>query len=212
MELDNLRRQWQQSVPAATAPAIPDAAELARLLARASATPVAKMRRNAWLEIAVVVAGLAGSGIALLVTRDGYYLAMAAWLGLVCVLSGFYFHRKLAVLRSFDAASSGAVRAHMQQQLNSLRSLLKLYYQATMWSIPASCTVGMVALGWRMAQRLSGEKLLLALGALAVGYLLVGTLIYFGIRRFTTWYLQRLYGQHLDRLTGQLRELDEPAA
>ena len=27
----------------------------------------------------------------------------------------------------------------------------------------------------------------------------------------TRWFMQRLYGQHLDRLEANLRELDEPA-
>jgi len=38
----------------------------------------------------------------------------------------------------------------------------------------------------------------------------VGAVVQVGVVYFTRWYMQRLYGQHLDRLEGQLQELDEP--
>ncbi|WP_375437068.1 hypothetical protein [uncultured Hymenobacter sp.] len=208
MELDDLRRQWQQSTPT-EAPSVFDATAVARLLARGSRAPVAKMRRNAWVEIGVVVVCLAGCVAAAAMGQDPYYLAMVAWLGLVCLLSGFYFRRKLTLLRSLGDASGGAVREYAGQQLHRLRSLVQLYYSATMWSVPMSLGITMLFLGGRIAQQFTGQKLLFSLGVLGLVCGVVGALTYWGMSRFTRWYLQRLYGQHLDRLESLLQELED---
>ncbi|GAB3869692.1 hypothetical protein GCM10028824_17130 [Hymenobacter segetis] len=210
MELDDLRASWKQPAPT-DGPAVLNEAALTQLLARASASPVAKMRRNAWLEIGFVGVCLAVCIGVAASTQDSFYLAAVAWLGLICVLSGFYYRRKLALLRSLGEVAGQAVREHMGQQLHSLRSLVQLYYRATMWSVPASLTVSLLFVGGRMVQRFAEPKLVTGLGLLGVVYGMLGVFIYYGMRRATQWYLQRLYGQHLDRLEASLRELgDEP--
>jgi hypothetical protein len=210
MELDDLRASWKQSAPT-DGPAVLNEAALARLLARGSGSPVANMRRNAWLEIGFVVVCLAGCIAVATTTHDSYYLLAAGWLGLICLLSGFYYRRKLAVLRSLGEVSGRAVREQVGQQLHGLRSLVQLYYRATMWSVPASLTVSLLFVGGRMVQRFAEPQLVKGLGLLGFFYGIMAVLMYYGMRRATQWYLQRLYGQHLDRLEASLRELgDEP--
>jgi hypothetical protein len=50
------------------------------------------------------------------------------------------------------------------------------------------------------------------MGIIAVLAMVIGAACQAGVIYFTRWYLQRLYGQHLDRLEGQLRELDDSPA
>jgi len=59
--------------------------------------------------------------------------------------------------------------------------------------------------------RAAGPRWLLV-GIVAALALIIGAACQVAVIRFTRWYLQRLYGQHLDRLESQLRELDEPVA
>jgi hypothetical protein len=47
------------------------------------------------------------------------------------------------------------------------------------------------------------------LGVVVALVLVVGLIFQFGIIHFTRWYLQRLYGRHLDRIEGHLHELSE---
>jgi hypothetical protein len=211
MELDDLRRQWQQPVLAETLPLLDDAA-LMELLTQGSRSPVAKMRRNAWFEIGTVGVCLVGCVGAMVATGDSYYRFMSAWTALICLLSGFYFRRKFAVLRRLGDASGGALREHMRQQLHHLRGLVRLYFRATMWSVPVSFGLGVLFLGGRIVQKSAGHKLLESLSIMGVVYGGVGVLTYFGLRWFTRWYLQRLYGQHLDRLEANLRELSDESA
>lgn len=208
MELDDFRRGWKQPT-AAEAPAALDTAALAKLLASHSNNPVAKMRRNVWLEIGFAVGCVLVSCVALVYARSLYAQAMLGWLIVLCLLSSFYYRRKLVVLRCLSDAS-GPLRDHVARQLSSLRGLVQLYFQATMWSLPVSLGIGLVLTSGRILHTFSGLKpLLLGLGGLVVGYGLIGWPAYLGMRWFTRWYLQRLYGQHLDRLEGLLRELEE---
>ncbi|UYZ65165.1 hypothetical protein [Hymenobacter weizhouensis] len=205
MELDDLRRRWQQSAPSEP---ILDDKTVRLLLARRSGSPVAKMRRNVWLEIGIAVAFVLLAASALREVKDGHTQAMLVWMLIMCLLSGFYFRRKLAVLRSLND-SAGALREHVARQLSSLRGLVQLYYRATMWSLPITFGIGLFFIGSKLAQELSGQKLLLGLGILVAFYAFVGLLGYFFMRWFTRWYLQKLYGQHLDRLEALLKELEE---
>ena len=50
---------------------------------------------------------------------------------LICLLSGFCYRRKLAALRGLGQTNR-ALREHVARQLQRLRSLVRLYYQATM--------------------------------------------------------------------------------
>ena len=210
MELDDLRRQWQQPTPA-DAPAAFDTAALAKLLHRGSRNPVSRMRRNAWFEIGFMAVCMLLSVAIFPFTTEAFTQTLLGWLIVICLLSGFYFRRKLAVLQSLNDAS-GALREHVARQLSSLRGLVKLYYQATMWSLPVSFGISLVFIGVRLMHKFAGYKLLVALGTFTLAYAVFGALTYFGMRWFTRWYIQRLYGQHLDRLEASLRELgDEPA-
>ncbi|MBC8081697.1 MAG: hypothetical protein H7Z21_00670 [Hymenobacter sp.] len=208
MELDDFRRGWQQSRSPVGLPTPINSAILATMLARGSRSPVAKMRRNVWLEIGIAAICLVGSVAAAAASSAGYYVWMAGWLALICVLSGFYFRRKLAALRQLSDAS-GNLREHMTRQLVSLRGLIKLYFRFTMWSVPVSLGIALVGMASLMQQKLAGQKLLLGLGFLTTVTVGLGTLTYFLMRWFTRWWLQRLYGRHLDRLEGLLRELED---
>ncbi|WP_046243201.1 hypothetical protein [Hymenobacter terrenus] len=213
MELDDLRRQWQQPAPA-EAPAAFDAVALTKLLARGSRSPVSKMRRNVWLEISFAAVIMILTSIGLLYARDTH-IHIRTLLGgmiIICLLSGFYYRRKLAVLHSLGDAN-GALREHVVRQLSSLRGLVKLYYQATMWSSYMGLVIGLFFTGTDVVHTVSRSKLLIAIAIMFVVYGILGLFNYFIMGRFTRWYIQRLYGQHLDQLERSLRELDdEPSA
>lgn len=208
MELDELRRQWRQ----------PDGPPILPLNLRGpfrqrSRSPIDKMRRSAWREMIGLALSLLGSVAALLLGADTYVRFMSIWMIISCLLMGFYFRRKLMLLARLSRIDQ-PLRGYVAQQLSSLRSLIKLYYQATMWSLAISLGIGLgIGLGLtaeRISQRLAGP-LLLGLGKLLAYYGLFGGLSYWVLRSFITWYLQHFYGQYLDRLEGQLRELDDRA-
>ncbi len=206
MELDDLRRQWRQPEPAAT-PAPLSAADLRQLLARQSDNIVAKLRRNAKVEMAINYAllplalGMAGLAPVLWVRLFGGSLALTA---LVCVV---YFHRKLGLLRHMSDPA-GNLRAYLLRLTTGLRALIRFYYRFTLAMVPLACLlIGVMAL--TTTKKAVTPTKIWVIGALLA---VLCAVIYLLTAHNTKRYLHWLYGQHLDRLEAQLRELDDVPA
>lgn len=203
MELDDLRRQWRQPAPAA-APATLSKAELAQLLGQQSDGVIARLRRNARVEIGINYALLV---VALLVAGLAPALWVRLWgglLALVAVVCIFYFHRKLGLLSSMSDPA-GDLRAYLLRLTTGLRTLIRFYYRLTLAMLPVSCLLmGVMALT-TTTKALTPTKIWVIAALLAV---LCGAL-YLPTAHTTRRYLHWLYGQHLDRLEGQLRELSD---
>jgi TRAP-type uncharacterized transport system fused permease subunit len=205
MELDDLRRQWQQPQPAAD-PAALSPTELRGLLARQSGSVIEQLRRNARVEmninyallpVSLLVAGLA---TVLWVRLFGALLALIA---LVCI---FYFRRKLGLLHSMNDPA-GDLRSHLVRLITGLRTLIRFYYRLTLATIPVTGLLLGVMSVTSVLKEVTPTKIWLLAGLLTI----LSLVIYLPVAHSTKRYLHWLYGQHLDRLEGQLRELDEAA-
>lgn len=206
MELDDLRRQWQQPDPAALPPVSP--AHLEGLLLRNSGSLVEKMRRNTWSEALLTLLIVVGIpfytwntwGQALHTTMAGVMLLLSAIL-----LVNYY--RQLVLLRRM-AQAEAQVRTHLGTLCAGLRQLLHFYYRLTMASGPLTL---LLLLGFLVGKELArpGDFRWPLIAGLAAAFVGLGAVVQVGVGRLTRWYLQRLYGQHLDRLEASLRELDD---
>lgn len=208
MELDDLRRQWQQPEP--VAPPTLTGRDLDALLKGRTLGLVEKMRRAAWVEAGLNA--LVGLGLlAVLPTlRDALLAAFAGLLLLMVVVLTVFYYRVLGTLRRM-AEPTGSVRGHLATLAQGLRHLLRFYYRLTLATGPVTMVLLWGGELWRMAGRGLFTHWLKAV--IVVGlFLLMAVVVQLGMRHFARWYVQRLYGRHLDRLEGQLRELEEGPA
>ena len=206
MELDDLRRQWQQ--PPADPPAPLDAAALTQLLARQSEGIVGKLRRSARVELYINFGVLPGS-LALAGLAPLFWVRVFGWVlvafGVVCI---GYLYRKLHLLRRMDDPA-GDLRAHLLRLIGGLRALIRFYYRFTLAMLPVMGIVGVLMVGSEFKHRINFTSLLGI--ALIVGLVVVlPVLLYLPVATTTRRYLQHLYGQYLDRLEASLAELAEP--
>ena len=210
MELDDLRRQWQQSEPAPL-PAL-TSIEWSALLTRQRLGAVEKMRRNArWETVLMVVLALFTAGFLPYVPELGLlpYLLLLLSLGLL-----YYYYRVLGILRQMSE-NAGSVRSHLVRLCVGLRQLLSFNYRLTLAMVPVTMVAtlgmplgrGLVRVGQQIGHNkpISWGQLPLLVGIV----LAAGGLVWVLLIPYTRWWLQRLYGRHLDRLESQLRELDE---
>lgn len=202
MELNDLRRQWREPEPAKPSATL-TTTELTQLVARQSGSIVAKMRRNAQWELgfnyAVLLPSLAVAGLAsaLWLRLVGGLLALLA---VVCI---YYFYRKLGLLHRLDDPTDD-LRGHLGRITQGLRALVQFYYRLTLATIPVTMLLcGLMALHELPKLRAPWQQVLMM-----VAMQVLGALLYLPIKHTTAQYLQRLYGQHLDRLEGQLHELE----
>lgn len=210
MELDDLRRQWQQPEPAAL-PVLTDL-DLNALLKGRTIGLVEKMRRTAWLEIGYVVLMTIGMLAGWRLLRGskipGPFLnALVIMLLVLLVIMLVYYYRLLGVLkRMLEPANS--VHQHLTTLAQGMRRLLNFYYRLTLCVEPV---VMLLALGYSIGNKLAhpGPMDWSFPTGFVAGILVAGIPVQVATVYFTRWWMQRLYGQHLDRLEGQLRELEE---
>ena len=208
MELDDLRRQWQQPDPASS-PSV-DAAQLQGLLSRAPTNLVAKLRRNTWVE--TVLTAVVGVG-ALAYLVSGPKLVIYRLYGVVFVLLALlllvHYYRQLALLKRMVRAEAH-VRKHLGALCAGLRRQMQFYYRLTLATLPLTTLLNLGLLtGMELARAAPFRWGLVGIEAGCVLLLVVP--LQWAAARGTRWYLQRLYGQHLDRLEASLAELTEPA-
>jgi hypothetical protein len=203
MELDDLRRQWRQPKPASV-PVTLSKAELSQLLARQSGSIVTQLRRNARLEMVVNYALLF---VSVLMAWLASVLWVRLWGGLlaaIAVICVFYFHRKLGLLRSLNDPT-GNLHAHLVRLTTGLRTLIRFYYRLTLAVLPVTCLL----MGFMVLSTSSSVVTPRKIWVIAGGLTFLCLAIYLPIAHTTRRYLHWLYGQHLDRLEGQLRELND---
>lgn len=206
MELDDLRRQWQRPEPA-NKPAAFDAAEVAWLLAQRSGDSLEQLQHNARKDLLINTGFLVVSLGFIIFSPFAWLRTMGCLLALVALLCIYYFYRKMGLLRGITKPE-GDLRTHLVRVTSGLRSLMHFYYRFTMVLIPVAGLVGLTA---GLLEPKNGvvsvpqSRLMLALGL----ELVVSLALYWPVTKYIRWYLQRVYGQHLDRLEASLHELNE---
>lgn len=206
MELDELRRQWQQ--PESAIPPVYAATELRELLVRRQSNLVEQMRRNTWWEAGIGLGLIAPALIWDAFTgRKSLDFFFAVAMCLITLVMVFYYYRVLAVLRQM-AQTSGSVRGHLERLCGGLRQLLRFYYRFTLAVGPL---MFVLLYGFKVMQELARPGGVRPSRLVAIGVLLAffGGALQLGIVYLTRWWIQRLYGRHLDHLETQLRELNE---
>ena len=210
MELDDLRRQWQQPDPAAL-PFI-SAAQLQGLMQRPPTDVISKMRRNTWIETALTAA-VAVAALVYLVAWPApvLYRLIYGFLFLLLALGLlFHYYLQLGLLRRM-AHAEVHIRKHLGVLCAGLRGQIQFYYRLTVTMVPLTTLLNLsLFVGLELGHAAPFRWGLFGLTAslLLLGAAVLQVPAVYGTR----WYLQRLYGQHLDRLEASLRELsDEPA-
>ena len=208
MELDDLRRQWQQ--PENTPPLV-SPAELGGMLMHNAGGLVEKMRRNTWFEILASILLALAAPVLLLRVGPGILIfrVYTVVFEVMAITLLYHYYRQLGLLKRMMQADVN-VRAHLGVLCAGLRKLLHFYYRITLATLPLTLLLN---LSYFVSQELAHPgPFRWALVCITGGVVLLVTgLAQLGVAAITRWYLQRLYGQHLDRLEASLHELDEPA-
>jgi hypothetical protein len=205
MELDDLRRQWRQPEPVAEAAL--STVQLTALVRQQRNTLLDKLRRNTYLEIGFSVAVIVFFALSGSYRRPLHLLGTVLQVGMLVLLMRYYYYRVWRILRQM-AENSGAVHGHLAQLCAGFRHLLRLYYRFSMAAVPVTLAI---MFSYVVSSSLIGTGPIprADLGLFGGVMLLLGVFLMVPLYLITPWWLQRLYGQHLDRLESQLNELNE---
>jgi hypothetical protein len=205
MELEDLKNIWKKQNEGFQPK---EEAELASMLKAKSISIITRLKRNVWFELIFTFLG----GLGLLVyalTLPGGSLKWASISILVLfAVYSFYYVKKLTLLNRFGDANAH-IRANLERLIVDLKGYLKFYRRSYSVLYPVYFLLGLIFGGiehgaTEFYRRVSRPDVMITL--------LLGAALFFVFSRWlTTWYLKKLYGNHLEKLESLLRDLYQKA-
>lgn len=178
--------------------------ELATMLKGRSTSIISRLKRNVWMELAFTFAGaLALLAYALTLPAGALKWTSISILILFCIYS-LYYLKKLRLLHSFDSGNEN-LKANLERLIQSLKGYLKFYKRSYSILYPVYLFLGLLFTAIERGTNgffdmLTKVDVVLTLVLGAGFFFLCSTWL-------TSWYLKKLYGNHLEKLEGVLREL-----
>lgn len=201
MELEELKNIWQKNKEGFHPKG---EAELATMLKGNSTSLVDKLKRSVWFElIFTIVAGVAMLAYAIKLP-DGALKWTSVSILFLFVVYSFYYIKKILLLNQFQPGDDH-LKANLEKLIENMSSYLNFYKRSYTLLYPVYFCLGLLFAALetgsdRFFETMSDPRTILYLLALA-------GVLYFLSTWFTSWYLEKLYGNHLRKLNLLLQEL-----
>jgi hypothetical protein len=202
MELDQLKEMWGD---VATVKKVSSDEEIQAILRKKSKSPIAKMKRNLFIEMWVVVILYSVTITDYFLTLKGMMLGLA-WLMLASfLLYMLYYVRKRKLLNDMECVSC-EVKSNLQQQLRTLEKYIRLYlYLGTLFFPVIMIFTGVIL--FLYAPELKNQEPTVPLWAFVTALSVIAFVLTIPMYFLNKWYMRKLYGQHVDKLKAIVNEM-----
>jgi uncharacterized protein YeeX (DUF496 family) len=203
MELDNLKDLWRNLKEDDHQD---DDDQIIKILQKKSQSPIAKMKRNLFLELIAVIILYAFPIWYFFETSGGMYIEISVLLSIAVLLFIFYFYKKNKLLGEMQCVTC-EVRSNLQRQLITLEKYVWLYFVSGILLVPiAYFAPGLIVILKYPGRDVSAE---FTNSTAYTIFITIGVLITIGSYFFSRWYIRKLYGQHINRLKDLLLQMEE---
>lgn len=206
MEIEELKDIWKKQSEGFTPK---DEAELASMLKRNSTSIVARLKRNVWIELIFTFLGSLGLlAYALTLPAGALKWTSISILILFCIYS-FYYFKKLRLLNSFSHGNE-QIKANLHRLIANMKGYLRFYRRSYAILYPMYFFLGLLFTA--IEQGPTGFQNKITKPEIFIP-LILGAIVFFLCSTWlTSWYLRKLYGNHLEKIETLLRDLEvEPA-
>lgn len=208
MDLDNLRRRWQEQ-STHTPPVSLTEQKLRAMLTNQTEGPIARMRRNATrdLRILLLLLSLNIFNVINLMKRHGAAEVRALFVALLVLMMAFVAWNTVAKLRIIKQlqSDSGAVYLHLRSQLQRIRRLIRLHRYAVVVFLTSLATISAYSQRNKLVHNVFTDAIDWPTTILVVAVVaMIILLLFVGQHR-----QQRRYGKYLDQMDAALRELED---
>ncbi len=201
MEIDDLKTIWKNGEGFQPK----NEAEIASMLKGSSNSIINKLKRSVWFEMLFTL----GSGTLLmfyaLTLKSGALKWTSLSILILFVAYSIYYIKKLMLLSSFDSNKEN-VKANLLSLTANLTGYLKFYKRSytILYPIFFALSLIFIAIEQGADQFMNNVT---RLDTILYLILLAGT-FYFCSTWLVNWFLKKLYGNHVEKLKGLLRELE----
>jgi len=207
MELDQLKEMWDD---VGSKEKGPSADELQVLLQKKSKSPIAKMKRNLFMELLFILVLYVLTVAYYFLNFSGGMLSLAWMLIVIGVLYLLYYRQKRKLLNRMECVSC-EVKSNLSMQLRVLEKYVKFYMWVGTLLFPvvfiASGVIVLLYSPDTTADPVTRERFFIwvFLAVMIVFAAVLTVPVYF----LNKWYVRKLYGQHIERLKKIVDEMNE---
>lgn len=201
MEIEDLKTIWKRQSEAFTPKG---ETELATMLTGRSISIISRLKRNVWLELIFTFAGALALLFYALTLPSGALKWTSVTLPVLFCVYSLYYLKKLRLLHGFDAGNEN-LRANLERLIQNLRGYLRFYRRS--YSVLYPVYLFLALLFAAIEHGADGFFNILTKGYVVITLVLGAALFFFCSTWLTSWYLRKLYGKHLEKLEGVLREI-----
>jgi hypothetical protein len=215
MELDSLKDIWKDldEKDLRSGSDVP----ITSMLHKRSKSPVAKMKRNLYWEMAALVVCYSAAIWYYITAWQGRYWEVALLLFLVGLYALFYYLRKNKLLNDMQCVAC-EVKSNLQRQLVTLEKYVNFYFVSSILLTPIAYFVAGLIVFFKspaggvkitVSQPDISEQLELPEYRWIITFITIGVILTIGVYFFSRWAINRLYGQHIKKLKELVQQMEE---
>jgi hypothetical protein len=204
MELDQLKEMWSDVGQSKTSTS---EQELQTILQKKSKSPIAKMKRNLFIEMVIVLVLYTWSTIYYFMKFEGAILSIAWLMLLTGVLFMIYYFFKRKLLKQMECVT-GKVKPHLQLQVKTLEKYIWLYLVGGTLMFPfIMITAGIIIFLFDPKMQASSPHI--SFWPFFLLLIVVSFILTIPMYFLNKWYVRKLYGQHAEKLKKIVNEMSE---
>lgn len=202
MELEELKTIWKQNDPVFRHK---DEAEIALMLKGKSMSIIARLKRNVWFELIIVVLSSVVLLLYAITLKNGALKWSSISVLLISLGASVYFVKKLLLLNRYQEVNEN-LHDTLALLIANLRSYLKFYKNSYAVLYPIYFFLALLFGG---LERGPAKYIDFLLHPSTIITLLVFAVLFFVTSTWAAdWYIKKLYGDHLAKLQGLLDDLN----
>jgi hypothetical protein len=202
MEIDELKSIWKKESEGFTRK---DEVELANMLKGKSSSIVSRLKRNVWFELVFTFLGGLGLLAYALTLPDGALKWTSISILMLFGVYSLYYVKKLRLLHQFDPGKDH-IKANLKTLVGNLKGYLKFYRRSYALLYPIYIFLGLLFTA--IEHGATGFLNMISRPNVVITLILGAGLFFLCSTWLTTWYLKKLYGNHLEKLESLLKELE----
>lgn len=203
MEIEDLKDIWRKQ-SAGFKPK--NEREIAGMLKGRSTSIITRLKRNVWLELIFTCLGSLALLAYALLELNGALKWTTISITVLFAIYSLYYIKKLRLLNAFEAGNDD-LKTNLERLIQDLKGYLRFYKRS--YSILYPAYFFLMLLFTAIEHGTDGFYHRMTRPEIFLTLLLGAGLFFIFSTWLTTWYLKKLYGNHLEKLEGLLKELQQ---